>query len=294
MRAFVATVQAGSMSAAAIEFNMSPALISQYIAALEEYLGTRLLNRTTRRQSLTEFGVGYFEQCRDILDRVALSEGTAESQLVQVQGTLRISAPITFGAEALIPALGGYRSTVPNVEIEVTLTDRVVDIFEEGFDVAFHVGSPQDSRLIARPLMPYRMIVCAAPDYLSRMGTPGHPSELDHHEAVVFTPSGRTSWKFARGKQDVQVAPKRVITVNSGQAIRAAAGAGLGIVMQPEILLQRDVEAGRLVRLFPCWQVDERSVWLLYYRDRMLTPRLRNFIAFAAQAFSSPLKSVTL
>lgn len=291
MQAFVATVQAGTMSAAAVSLGQSPAMIGQHIAALEERLGTRLLNRTTRRQSLTDFGSSYFEQCRDILDRVALAEEAAELQRTKIQGRLRITAPTTFGAEALMPALAAYRTIAPDVEIEITLTDRNVDLVEEGFDVAFRIGTMSDNSMIARPLQPYRMAVCAAPDYLTRRGTPSHPKELEGHEAIAFTPSSRSSWRFTRGEEDLHVSPIRMITVNSGQAVRAAALAGLGIIMQPEILLTRDIEEGRLTRLFTDWRLGERPMWLLYYRDRRMTPRLRSFISFATAIFGRSLQS---
>lgn len=287
MQAFVATVQAGSMSAAAVELGLSPAMVGQQIAALEEHLETRLLNRTTRRQSLTDFGASYVEQCRDILDRIALAEEAAEIQQTRAQGRLRITAPTTFGIEALMPSLTRYRQIAPDVEIDITLSDRNVDLVEEGFDIAFRIGVMQDSTMIARPLTPYRMTVCAAPDYLARFGTPTHPEDLNNHETIGFTPSTRSPWKFARENEEKAVNPRRMITVNSGQAVRAAARAGLGIIMQPEILVRRDIETGILVRLFPEWRLGERPMWLLYQRDRRMTPRLRSFISFSSMAFGS-------
>lgn len=288
MTAFVVTVQSGSMSAAAAELGQSPAMIGQQIAALEARLGVRLLNRTTRRQSLTDFGASYLEQCRDILDRVALAEEAAEMQRTTAHGRLRVTAATAFGSEALIPALAVYRQRAPAVSLDIVLTDRNVDLVEEGFDIAFRIGAVADSAMIARPLAPYRMVVCASPDYLARQGTPAHPSQLDGHEIVAFTPSARSAWRFIRGEEEVQVSPPRMITVNSGQAVRTAARAGLGIVMQPEILLRRDIEAGDLTPLFADWRLGERPMSLLYYRDRQMTPRLRSFIAFAVAAFGAP------
>lgn len=287
MQAFVATVQAGSMSAAAAGLGQSPALVGQHIAALEERLGTRLLNRTTRRQSLTDFGASYFEQCRDILDRIALAEEAAELQQTRTQGRLRVTAPTTFGAEVLMPALGGYRAGAPDVELDITLTDRNVDLVEEGFDIAFRIGQMQDSSLIARPLAPYRMVVCAAPDYLARRGTPIHPDDLDGHEVIAFTPSARSPWRFLKDDEESTVMPPRKVTVNNGQALRVAALAGLGLILQPEILVRHDMLAGRLVRLFPDWCLGERPMWLLYQRDRRMTSRLRSFISFATAAFGA-------
>jgi len=286
MQTFVTVVQTGSMSAAASRLGLSSAMVGQHVAALEDRLGTRLLNRTTRRQSLTDFGLSYAEQCRDILERVDLAQEQAETLNHTPRGQLRVTAPMTFGAEALMPALQRYRMAAPEVMLDVVLTDRNADLVEEGFDVAFRIGTPPDSRLIARRLAPYRMMICASPDYLSRVGTPIHPAELSSHESITFTPAARSPWRLSKGDDKVEVTPARVITVNSGQAVRVAACAGLGIVMQPAMLLMPDVEAGRLVQLFPNWELGERPMSLLYYRDRRMTPRLRSFIAFAIKEFA--------
>ncbi len=285
MRAFVSTVQTGSMTAAAADLGLSPAMVGQHLAALEERLGTRLLQRTTRRQSLTDFGASYFEQCRDILERVAAAEEAAELQRTRIGGRLRVTAPTTFGTEALMPALAGYRAVAPDVELDLTFTDRVVDLVEEGFDLAFRIGSLPESGVIARPLRPYRMAIGAAPAYLARHGTPAHPRDLDRHEIVAFTPSARAPWRFARGEEEVRIVPQRKVTVNSGRGVQMAALAGLGIVAQPEILMNPDIASGRLVRLFADWSVGERPLSLLYYRDRRMTPRLRSFITFAVATF---------
>lgn len=131
------------------------------------------------------------------------------------------------------------------------------------------------------------MAVCAAPEYLLRRGTPQHPSELDSHEAIAFAPSARSAWRFIRDEENVQVSPVRMITVNNGQAVRAAARAGLGIIMQPEILVRRDIETGSLIPLLTEWRLGERPMWLVYYRDRRMTPRLSSFISFAISMFGA-------
>ncbi|MBY5820510.1 LysR family transcriptional regulator [Rhizobium leguminosarum] len=285
MQVFVTTVQEGSMSAASVKLGISPAMVGQHVAALEERLGTRLLNRTTRRQSLTDFGMSYVEQCRDILERVAIADQDAEASQTKPRGLLRITAPTTFGAEVLIPALHRYRELAPDVTLDITLTDRNVDIVEEGFDIAIRIGELPDSRLIARHLAPYRMMICASPDYLERHGNPRHPSELSGHETIGFTPAARSPWKLSKGKDEVEVVPKTAITVNSGQAVRMAARAGLGVIVQPSILLTSDIQAGLLVRLFPDWHLRERPMSLIYHRDRRMTPRLRSIIAFAIAEF---------
>lgn len=273
------------MSAAASKLGLSPAMVGQHVAGLEDRLGTRLLNRTTRRQSLTDFGTSYVEQCRDILDRVALVDLYAEASQASPRGQLKITAPTTFGAEALMPALQRYRDLAPEVTLDVTLTDRNVDIVDEGFDIAFRIGDLPDSRLVARSLAPYRMMICAAPAYLARRGMPDHPSALSTHDAIGFTPSAQSSWKLARGDEEVEVVPNMSITVNNGQAVRMAARAGLGVIMQPAILLRPDVSDGLLVPLFPDWMLRERPMSLIYHRDRRMTPRLRSVIEFAISEF---------
>jgi len=206
MQVFVMTAQEGSMSAAAGKLGMSPAMVGQHIAALESRLGTRLLNRTTRRQSLTDFGTSYIEQCRDILDRVAVADRDAEASQTKARGQLRVTAPTTFGAEVLMPALKRYRELAPDVTLDITLTDRTVDLVEEGFDIAFRIGELPDSRLIGRTLAPYRMMICAAPDYLAHHGTPQHPGALSDHQAIGFTPASRSPWRLSKGGEDVEVA----------------------------------------------------------------------------------------
>ncbi|MCW1410607.1 LysR family transcriptional regulator [Rhizobium sp. 1AS11] len=255
------------MSAASVKLGISPAMVGQHVAALEERLGTRLLNRTTRRQSLTDFGMSYVEQCRDILERVAITDQDAEASQTKPRGLLRITAPTTFGAEVLMPALHRYRKLAPDVTLDITLTDRNVDIVEEGFDIAIRIGELPDSRLIARHLAPYRMMICASP--------------------IGFTPAARSPWKLSKGKDEVEVVPKTAITVNSGQAVRMAARAGLGVIMQPSILLTSDTQAGLLVRLFPDWHLRERPMSLIYHCDRRMTPRLRSIIAFAIAEFGA-------
>ena len=285
MHSFVATVRAGSMRAAATELGLSSAMVGQHIAALEARLGTRLLNRTTRSQSLTDFGASYFEQCVDILLRVAATEEDAQTLQSAPRGRLRMTAPVSFGSEVLAPALGVYRRQATDVVLDVILTDRTVDLVEEGIDVAFRIGDLADSRMIARPLAPYRMMVCASPDHLERMGTPHHPLDLMDHQTIGFT-KARGNWKFEKGGERLEVSPPRVLTINGGHAIRMAARAGLGIAMQPAFLFQRDVEAGQLVQILPDWTLRQRPMSLLYHRDRHMTPRLRSFIAFAAEAFA--------
>jgi len=285
MRSFVSTVQEGSMSGAGKRLGVTGALIGQRIAALEERLDTRLLNRSTRHQSLTEFGRSYYQQSLDILEMVALSEGQAAAQQTTPQGRLRVTAPVSFGNEALIPALPDYVTQAPDVKLDIVLSDQNLKLVAEGVDAAFRIGPLEDSDLICRPLSPYRMMVCAAPTYLEKNGHPIHPNDLKGHRLIGFEMNAPRPWRFRRDAQTLHWSPDNSMVVNSGQAARIAAGVGLGIVMQPEILLSQDVASGKLVQLFKDWKLPEQPVSLLYHRDRHRPLRLSRFIEFAVNAF---------
>lgn len=285
MKAFVTTVEAGSMSSAAAQLKLTPAMVGQHIAALEARLGTRILNRTTRRQSLTDFGKNYFEQCKDILERVAITEMEAEAQSSEAQGVLNITAPVTFATTVLMPALKRYRQLSPLVKLQLMLTDQNLDIVEEGIDIAFRIGPIPDSRIIQRILMPYKMVVCAAPEYLAKHGTPIHPTNLKEHEVISFTKTADTPLKFYNDENIVEHKAQSMITVNNGYALLSAAKSGLGIIIQPEILLKKDLESGTLLRVLSDWHLGERQLSMIYYRHKNMTPKVRSFINFVIKEF---------
>ncbi len=287
MHTFVEVVQAGSMNAAARKLNVTSTLVGQRIAALEGHLQVKLLNRTTRQHSLTAFGESYLEQCRDILELVSLSEGKASDQQRTPQGRLRIAAPVSFGTSALVPALKAFSSLAPDVEIDLVLSDANEDLIAGGFDAAFRIGQLEDSTLIQTQLAPYRMTVCASPEYLRERGTPEVPSDLDQFRAVLFARTSRRPWRFSKGTQKQNWSPKATITVNSGQAQRAAANAGMGIAMLPYVLVRDDIAADVLTRILPDWDLPEQPMALVYHRDRYRPQRLTQFIDFARRAFMS-------
>lgn len=288
MKAFVTTVHSGSMSAAAEQLNITSAMVGQHIASLESRLGTRLLNRTTRRQNLTDFGESYLEQCLDILERVAVAEMEAEAQSSEARGTLRITAPVTFGSSVLMPVLVRYRRLSPRVKVDVVLTDQNLDLIEERVDLAFRIGEVPDSRLIQRKLMPYKMVLCASPDYLRNQGVPEQPEDLAHHELVRFAVSSGAPLKLFKNDEMREVSPSCMVTMNSGQALVNAALRGLGIIVQPEVLVKDHIADGTLRPILPDWQFRERPVSLLYYRDQKMTPRVRSFIECVMSDFQAP------
>lgn len=285
MKVYVLAVEKGSLSAAAAASGMSATMAGNHLRTLETRLGTRLLNRTTRRQHVTAFGQDYYARCKEILRLVAETDAQAQQLQLAPAGKLRITAPVTFGTEALMPALAHYLERYPDVSVNLALCDRVVDLVEEGFEAAIRIGPLPDSGLIARPLAPYRLMICAAPAYLARRGTPATPAELSGHECLSFSPSALTHWRLTGddGESVVPVAGR--VQVNHGQALRVAALHGLGIVLQPAILLQEDVRAGRLVQLLPGHTLPSRPVNVVYLPDRYRTPKLRSFVDFLVERF---------
>lgn len=287
MRTFVEVVQSGSMNAAARKLNVSSALVGQRIAALENHLQVRLLNRTTRQHSLTDFGESYLEQCRDILELVARTDGKASDQMGQPQGRLRIAAPVSFGCEALMPALKRFTDATPSVEIELILSDSNEDLVAGGFDAAFRIGKLEDSTLLQIQLAPYRMAVCASAALVLEHGEPHAPEDLDRFGAVLFSRTGRRPWRFTKGDDTQNWTPKAKVSVNSGQAVRMAAKAGMGVAMLPEALVARDFEEGALVRILADWHLPEQPMALIYHRDRYRPQRLTAFINFVRATFGS-------
>jgi DNA-binding transcriptional LysR family regulator len=282
---FVAVVDRGSLSAAAPVFAISTTMVGKHLRALEEHVGGRLLSRTTRRQSLTELGRAYYQRCRKVLEELRAADASAHALAGAPRGTLRVSAPVAFGAERLVPALPELLDRHPLIDVDLSLDDRVVDLVGEGFDAALRVGRLASSNLVARPLEPYRTVLCASPAYLAARGTPRVPAELAAHSCLGFTWSSRTTWRFGDGGDRVDVPVNGRLQSNSGQALRVAALHGLGVIRQSEALLAADLAAGRLVRLLEDFPLAPRPLHLVYLRDRRPTPKLRAFADFVLARF---------
>jgi DNA-binding transcriptional LysR family regulator len=291
MEIFVAVADAGSFAAVANAFDISPVMVGKHIAFLEQRLGARLLNRTTRRQSLTEIGEQYCEQCRVVLAQVAAAESGAEAMRSAPRGRLKVSSPVSFGNEQLAGALTEYLDRHPEVFLDLDLSDRYVDLIDEGFDAALRIGELDDSAMIARPLRPYRMMICASPTYLATHGTPHTPADLMRHRCLDFSHWKKTvRWRL-RDAGEGTLIPAARFRSNSGQSLKRAALAGFGIVMQAEIMLADEVAAGRLVSLLEAHIPVPRPMQLIYPRDRHPTPKLVTFIDFVLERFG-PLPRV--
>lgn len=285
MEVFVRVVDAGSFSAAARTLDMSTVMVSKHIAALEQLVGARLLHRTTRSQSLSEIGQQYAEQCRHILQLVQAAETGALAMRTVPRGTLKVSAPAAFGSRCLAPAMAEYLELHPEVNLELDLSNRLSDLVEEGLDAAIRIGPLPDSTLVARPLTALQMMVCAAPSYLARHGTPRTPGELARHRCLDFSHWRHNArWQFGAKEG---ATPHCRMRSNNGEALRLAAVAGLGLVMQADAVLADEIAAGRLLPILREYWPQPRPMHLIYPRDRQSTPKLASFVEFVVERFGT-------
>lgn len=295
MSVYVKVVESGSMTAAALQCEMSTTMVGNHLRALEQRLGVQLLQRTTRRQRLTEFGSVYYQRCLEVLGLVTDSERLAEQTLDEPRGILRVTAPLTFGVERLAPALSEFSLQCPQVKLDVILTNRRPDLLESGLDVAFRLGHFDQSNLIARPLIDYTLTVCASPEYVARRGMPLTPEELRQHDCLSFAyPAGddwqsvEKQWRLSGPDGEIMVDVKGPMLINSSAGLHQAARTGMGIVMLPDALVEQDLRDGRLVVVMPDYQPPNRPMHLLYAPDRYRLPKLRRFVEFAMQMWGRP------
>jgi len=286
MRTFAAVVTEGSFSRAAERLDRSPQLVSKYVAQLEARLGVRLLNRSTRRLSVTEAGRAYFDRCQGIVAAVDELEEAVGSMSEAVRGVLKINAPMTFGIHQLTPAIAEFQAAHPDLRVDLALDDRVVDVVSEGFDLAIRIADLDPSSLVARRLAPIRLVLCAAPAYLERRGTPRTPQDLADHECLGYTYSAdRDRWRFesADGVDDIQVRGR--FCANNGEALRTAALAGHGLIVQPTFIVGDDLRAGRLVRVMPDHAIATLNVYAVYAHRQFLSNKVRAFVEFLGNYF---------
>lgn len=288
MGVFVKSVELGSFAAAAEALRMSPQMVAKHVAFLEGRLGTTLINRTTRRQSLTDIGRAYYDRCKSVLSEVEAADSLALEMLEQPRGVLKVSAPITFGAFSMPPFIMRYLARYPDMQIDLSLSDHFVDPLAEGIEVIIRIGELADSSLIARPLAPYRLIACASPDYLARRGMPVTPDELMTHDCLVYSywsPSIPCRWVFTRNGKAQEVAVNGRFRSDDWKALLHAAIAGAGITLGPENVLASEVAAGRLVRVLPDYEGPSRPMHVVYPAARKPTAKLRSFVDALVETF---------
>jgi DNA-binding transcriptional LysR family regulator len=281
IQVFMAVVDAGSFVAGGQALGLTRSAAGKAVGRLENRLGTRLLNRTTRTLSLTDEGRMFYQRGLDILASVDEAEASVAGPNDRPRGVLRLTVPDAFGRLVVLPLLSKYLSAWPDMQVEVSFTDRLADIVEEGFDLAVRIGvTSPDSRLVSRVVATYKAVLCASPVYIAARGDPLDMDGLATHDCLIFSSRNqRQSWRF-RGEGGAWVkAPGRSrLRLDSGEAIRDAALAGLGIAFLPEFLVAEDLASRRLQRVLSDLEADDVKIVTIYPDKRLLEPRVRRFI----------------
>ncbi len=286
LETFVTVARAGSFARAAEKLGISRAMVSKHVQALEKRLAMQLIHRTTRQFSVTEAGRVFQARAERILAELEEAEGHATRETDQPRGTLRITAPVSFAVSHVAPALAEFLLRHPDLRADLSLNDRVVDVVEEGFDLAIRVGRLTDSTLIARKLAPARMAVIASPAYLERHGRPAKPADLADHNCLGYAYAAtRDEWRFSGPQGAVNVAVQGTLRANNGDALREAALAGLGITLLPTFLCGDDIRNRRVICLLEEWRPQEIFVHAVYPPGRPVAAKVRLFIDFLAARF---------
>jgi DNA-binding transcriptional LysR family regulator len=281
---FAAVVEAGGFSAAARALGISTPVVSKRVSALEAELGARLLNRTTRRLSLTEAGEVFYRHCTRVVSEAAEAEAAVTYLNEAPRGLLRVTAPVTFGSRQVAGALPGFLERYPEVDVELDVSDRRVDLAEEGFDVALRITTNPPPHLAARRLTGTRRVVCAAPAYWDRHGRPQRPADLPSHNCIVYVPNPDfNQWYFAGPGGSETVAVRGNFRVNNAEAMLAAAINGLGVIMLTSFTVGPAIAAGRLEPVLQDYASSSTDVYALYLPNRYLSAKARAFIDYMVE-----------
>ncbi|RFO95840.1 LysR family transcriptional regulator [Rhodoferax lacus] len=288
MKTFAAVVDGGSFVQAADALAMSKPAVSRHVAELEQRLGVRLLQRTTRKLSLTEEGRLFYGRCKTVLADVEVAEEEITAQSVAVKGLIKVNVPVSFGLLELAPLWPDFMAKYPEVELDITLADRIVDLVEEGYDLAVRIARLPNSTLVSRKLASTRLVLCASPGYLRRHGKPKHPSELTAHAVLSYSllASG-DQWSFEGPEGPVVVTVKPVLRTNSGDTCIAAARKHKGVVLQPSFMVNADLQSGALVELMPDYRAITFDIFAVYPTRQYVSPKVRALIDFLARALKN-------
>lgn len=285
IQVYMAVVDAGSFVAGGQAMGLSRSAAGKAVSRLENRLGVRLLNRTTRTLSLTDEGRVFYDRGQQILASVDEAEGSVAGSSGTPRGVLRLTVPDAFGRIVLLPLIKTYLGAWPDIQVEVSFTDRLADIVEEGFDLAVRIGvTTADTRLVSRVIARCSVVLCAAPSYLTERSEPLQMDDLAGHDCLIFSSRGqRQAWRFpGEGGSWIKAPGRSRLRLDSGEALRDAALAGLGIAFLPDFLVADDLAAGRLRQILPGLQSDDVTIVALYPDKRLLEPRVRRFIDLMA------------
>jgi len=285
---FVRVVDSGSFTAAAERLSLSKSVVSKYVTRLENRLGARLLNRTTRRLSLTEIGRAFYERSQRGLLEIEEAEAEVSRLQGEPRGTLRINAPMSFGVLHVAPAIPDFLSRYPELSVDMNLDDRKIDVIKGGFDVSVRISDLPDSSLIARRVGPCRHAVVASPEYLERHGSPRTPEELRKHNVITYQyQESALEWHFrAENEKPITVPVSGSIQMNNSLALRQALLNGAGITRTPTFVVGRDIQAGRLQAILTNYETLEVSIYLVFAQRQHLAPKVRAFVDFMAERIS--------
>ena len=286
MVTFARVVDAGGFSEAARRMGTSKSGVSKAIARLETSLGARLLNRSTRKLSVTEIGAAFYEHCARICDEAAQAAEIAGQLQSEPSGILRITAPVSFGRLHVAPAVVEYLERYPIVKMEMSVTDRVVDLVDEGFDLAIRIASEPHPHLVARELAPARRVICATPRYFERHGIPETPADLERHNCLLYTRvSPHAAWRLRGAQGEIKVAVNGSLKVDDDDALSQAVLSGLGIALLPTFIIGRELQAGHLRSVLSDYVPFERRIYSVRLPNVRLPVKVRGFIDFLVARF---------
>jgi len=274
---FVAVAETESFTAASQRLHISTAQVSRQVSALELRLSAKLFHRTTRKVSLTEVGATYYQHCRQVLDGLADAERAISNLQSTPKGKLKITAPITYGERSVAPLVNDFVALYPDLEVQLVLSNRQVDMVDEGFDLAIRLGQLADSRMVAKRLAGRQQYVCAAPSYLTAFGAPYSLAELDRHNCLLGT---LDYWRFQEKDKARNIRVTGNLRCNSGPVLLDAALKGLGVVQLPDYYVQQYIDDGRLITLLNQFNEPDDGIWAVYPQNRHLSPKVRLLVDY--------------
>ena len=287
LKLFVRLAATHNISQAGNELGLSPAVASSHISKLEQSLAVRLVHRTTRKVSLTEEGIVFLPHAEEVISSVEAARASVGAGSTAPSGTLRITAPASFGRMHMMPALKSFKERYPELSIDLRLTDSIVDLVEGGFDVAIRNAMLKDSTLIAKKLAPDKRIICASPEYLAKYGEPKTPDDLRHHECIHIT--GLENWVFNTPKGPESVKAQGSLRIDHGEAVRDACVNGIGIALGATWITYHHLQDGTLVQVLKDYPlVSDAAIWAIYPSTRLLAPKVRAFIDYFSQYYGNP------
>jgi DNA-binding transcriptional LysR family regulator len=289
MAIFAKVAEARSFSEAARRLGVSKSMVSKEVARLERSLGARLLNRTTRKLSLTEVGAAFYVHCARVVQEAEEAELLVGRLHGEPRGMLRVTAPVAFATLHVASALPAFLGQYPDVQVDLTISDRFFDLAEEGYDLAIRIARELPPNVVARHLAPIERVVCATPGYFAQHGAPREPSDLVRHNCLVYTHANPDSqWRLRKGREEIVVPVQGNLRLNDDEALWQAVLGGLGIALLPTFIVGGDLQAGRLQAVLSRYLPSERNLHAIYLPNRHLSPKVRVFIDFLVARFAPP------